>query len=793
MDLHNENGEVVRLARPLTRAGGEGQVYEIEGAPTLVAKLYHQPADTLKATKLRHQIKLAQAPLRSIAAWPTDLLFDPVGHKKTVRGIVMPRMPGKEIHKLYGPGDRAAEFPAAGWDFLIHVAMNCAAAFETLHEHGAVMADVNEGNVLVKEADGRVGLIDCDSYQIQNGSVPFLCDVGIPMWTPPELQGQNFRGLARTPNHDRFGLAVIIFRLLFMGRHPFAGIPTGKDQFEIEEAIKRCLFAFSPNVWSRGVKQPPFSLPLAAIPEPLRQLFERAFLPGSMQPNARPTGREWALALKALLASVKKGCIDPGHKYWNGLTSCPWCEITNGGGPNFFISVAIHVGSADWTADFNKFWAAIERVMHGTLMHEKVAVPSIGRPQGKPMPLARPQAPSLRAPVMPSKPTPVARMVPQAPQLPPKPTLRPPVVLPKMPMGPSESMARLCGLGAGFFAMFAVFCQTVGVEVAKYGAAWAFAACAVVCLVKWSPARRERNERREVEQRARLEDRRAAEAELAKRLEAFEAQVTMLMKQHAVEVAKADAEHQRLWLERDQAYQKEFNAYLAAQREYDAAQNKHAEAVRQWNAEVEQREQLEAQLRGGLNAAVASLEARLADYQTQVRTAYPGLDAARQRFEKARADELAEMRALNNKRQELQLRQFLAKQLIRDADIPNIGSGRKATLAAYNICTALDVQWNMQVPGFKDVLLGNLYSWRRWCEGQFRYNASVPLPTAEVNAVKVKFAQARQMALAELRGGAAKLESLESKARVASSQGKMEILNLARAHAQAIADLAVCS
>src|ERR1051326_8976794 len=197
MELRNDKGQVVRLLKPLTRPGGEGQVYEIDAPAGMVAKLYHQPANPEQAAKLRYQIQIPKPEIQGVAAWPTGLLLDPT-NPKVVRGIIMPRVSGKEIHKLYGPSDRAIEFPAVGWDFLVHVAMNSAAAFETLHEHGVIMADVNEGNLLVKECEGRVSLIDCDSYQIRNGSGYFLCNVGVPMWTPPELQGFDFRGLQRT-------------------------------------------------------------------------------------------------------------------------------------------------------------------------------------------------------------------------------------------------------------------------------------------------------------------------------------------------------------------------------------------------------------------------------------------------------------------------------------------------------------------------------------------------------------------------------------------------------------------
>jgi len=51
----------------------------------------------------------------------------------------------------------------------------------------------------------------------------FLCEVRISTHLPPELQGRPLHGIVRTVDHDSFGLAVIIFQLLFMGRHPFSG------------------------------------------------------------------------------------------------------------------------------------------------------------------------------------------------------------------------------------------------------------------------------------------------------------------------------------------------------------------------------------------------------------------------------------------------------------------------------------------------------------------------------------------------------------------------------------------
>jgi len=788
MELRNDQGQLVRLVKPLTRPGGEGQVFLIENSSTLVAKIYHQPAEPRKVSKLQFQVRVSNPALQSIAAWPTSLLLDPK-NKNILRGIIMPRMSGKEIHKLYGPADRAAEYPSAGWDFLIHTAMNCAAAFETIHEHGVVMADVNEGNLLVNEKTGEVGLIDCDSYQIKNGNGCFLCDVGIPMWTPPELQGMNFRGLQRTPNHDRFGLAVMIFRLLYMGRHPFAGIPTTGDQFEIEEAIKKFLFAFTRQTWTRGVKPPPYSLSLGAIPERLGHLFDRAFLQGSVAPNARPTGREWALELKALLAGLKKGCIDPGHKFWNGLTSCPWCEIANAGGPNFFISVSVHFDSSNLSADLSSFYEVIDRVLHGSLMREQIVLPSIGKATPRIMPFTKPVAPALMAPTLPVRPALPNRGILPAPNLPPKPVKKLPVPIAKMPLGPNERTARLCVLGSCFFAVFALFDSQLAIDAARLGAFGGIVICLVVAVIISGRARREHTLRIKTWKDAQVDEQQRVDREFAQNRLVFEAKTAELMRLHAKALAQAEIAYQQDWLKLDQAYQVEFSLYLTNQKQFEVAQREYQSNLKQWTDECEARHNCVSQWRGVLDNTVNKLREALSSYQTQVQSQVPMLEAARKRFEQSKLDEISDIRKLHQKRQDLQLQQFLKNQLLQNAEISNIGPSRKATLSAYGVGSAWDIRSSMNVPGFKTTLIANLLAWREQCIRRFHYNPNTPLPLVEVNAVKIKYAQTRQSALTEIRGGAAKLEALEGKMRATANHSKIKILGLARELAQAQADL----
>jgi DNA-binding helix-hairpin-helix protein with protein kinase domain len=78
------------------------------------------------------------------------------------------------------------------------------------------VGDINHSGFLISP-EAKVKLIDADSFQVSDGAKHYFCKVGVPEYTPPELQNQPLGGVLRTSNHDAFGLAVVIFQLLFMG------------------------------------------------------------------------------------------------------------------------------------------------------------------------------------------------------------------------------------------------------------------------------------------------------------------------------------------------------------------------------------------------------------------------------------------------------------------------------------------------------------------------------------------------------------------------------------------------
>lgn len=379
--IDDRNAPVI-LGRELGR-GGEGSVYELVGT-NLVAKVYHRAAEQPKAEKLEAMVRLRASGLSAIAAWPERRILDKAG--RNTWGIVLPRVTDhREIHHLYSPAHRKMDFPTADWSFLIHVARNCAAAFESIHSAGHVVGDVNQGGILVARK-GTVTLIDCDSFQVSDGRRVFTCDVGVPHFTAPELQGKPFRGLHRAPTHDSFGLAVLVFHLLFMGRHPFAGRYHGSGDMPIELAIQQGRFAYGAAAAKVQMTPPPHALRLSHVPPTVADLFERAFRHGVGQ-LIRPTAAEWVKALDDLKKSLVSCSRFSGHKFVNtGSRACPWCEIEKGGGPDLFISITASA-KLNSRFDINLLWRQVEAVQAPKPVSIVPATPSSSTPPS-PLPTA---------------------------------------------------------------------------------------------------------------------------------------------------------------------------------------------------------------------------------------------------------------------------------------------------------------------------------------------------------------------------------------------------------------------
>ncbi len=299
--------------------GGEGAVHFIAEAPNLAAKIYNPGKAKDRRGKVEAMVSARLHANSEYVAYPIDLLKSQNGD---FLGFTMKKVAGfKSVHDLYGPASRKTEFPTADTKFLLRAATNLAGAVASIHANGCVIGDINHSGILVS-SQALVTLIDSDSFQYRSSTAIYRCLVGVAEYTPPELQSAQFDKIDRNPNHDNFGLAVLLFQLLFLGRHPFAGRYLGKGDMDIKTAIRDGRFAYSERRSETMMEPPPHVPALTDYGAEIGKSFEAAFLPTSRQLSFRPTAADWVKRLKAVETNLATCSVDRTHSYIRSLSGC---------------------------------------------------------------------------------------------------------------------------------------------------------------------------------------------------------------------------------------------------------------------------------------------------------------------------------------------------------------------------------------------------------------------------------------------------------------------------------------
>jgi DNA-binding helix-hairpin-helix protein with protein kinase domain len=753
-DIYDHLGRKISLGTKLG-TGGEGSVFEILGNQDFVVKLYHKTPPARHDAKLRAMVALANVELSRVAAWPIATLHDRPGG--TLVGLEMRRIKDfKEAHMLYSPAHRKTTFPHADWKFLVHTAANCAAAFETLHKSGVVIGDVNQSNVMVSP-QGMIALIDCDSFQIQGKNQIFTCEVGVSLFTPPELQGKSFRSITRTENHDRFGLAVLIFHLLFMGRHPFSG-RFGTQEMPIEKAIKEFRFPYGRCAGQSNMKPPVHALTVSAVSKELGDLFERAFGISGPNPNSRPSPSEWFNALKRFFGMLAPCPQDPGHLYPTHVKSCIWCELMNQGAPNFFISVSFVRGRGQIIQfDLGIVWARIDRVGRPR--------PTYNRPPilGGYAPTPWPRALLNQLPAELCWPSIIT-----SPPSPPTPKLLPPKHR-KRVVAPTSHHKAL-GFAALFFLCAVIPVIIIGALIGQaaggqpavgWAAGGGFVLLAIPFGLSWGLL--EINRRKE-------------EARINKEYEIERIQREALARKQLGDWKQDLASKQ-----------------IDARRKFETAAREREKNVQAMKVEAARRRGLAQtawlaleQLERAWNASASTL---LSAFDLKKST----LVGLRDQHNQLTAQHIADREHLRERAREIQKEAFLDGQFISDHKIRDIGPTRKATLASYGIETALDISEGkiQQVPGFGPKFTRRLLSWRLEIERKFVFNASAGLPADQEQMIEQKYFQARRQIEIKLLSGEKELSEIVQKVNKEFELFMRQVVSEIAKVAQANADLTV--
>lgn len=311
--------------------GGEGEVYLIEGDAQHALKLYTVADTADRERKISTMIRAGLAAQAPEVAFPLSVAR--TSHGKFA-GFLMRLVPDhKALHELYSPGSRKLHFPQADYRFIVRTALNIARAIASVHNLGCVIGDINHSSILVSR-EATVALIDSDSFQIADGPQLFACRVGMPEYTPPELQGVPLGNVHRTANHDAFGLAIVIFQLLFMGRHPFIGTVRRGELPPLPEAIRDFRFVYTESR-DVGMDQPPGTPTLTDFPRSVGDAFEEAF--DQETRDRRPTAAAWVASLQELENRLVQCEENRLHWYPGDASDCLWCAMERELGTTLFL------------------------------------------------------------------------------------------------------------------------------------------------------------------------------------------------------------------------------------------------------------------------------------------------------------------------------------------------------------------------------------------------------------------------------------------------------------------------
>lgn len=319
--------ERIELGRLLNKGGAAGKIYEIAGQPKKVAKIFHERQKS-NTNRLKLEAMVVNNPnIPSVKArgaeyvqiaWPEAVLEDDEGY---CVGYMMPFIDtaaAVSLDHLMQSAVRAKLGLSNKYEYRVMAAYNVALMVASLHKYGHYIIDLKPSNVSIYKKTMTVAMFDCDGFSIKGENARYPAEFVSEEYIYPEGMNQACEEMGE--EQDKFALAVIIFKLLNNGIHPFSGTLKKADdvKLSIQERIEQYHYAY--GIWGDSYQGPhPYSmhefLPLSTM-----KLFDRAFVKG----QKRPTAAEWQAELDKLLKSLKPCKKNPEHAYFTNK-GCGLC------------------------------------------------------------------------------------------------------------------------------------------------------------------------------------------------------------------------------------------------------------------------------------------------------------------------------------------------------------------------------------------------------------------------------------------------------------------------------------
>lgn len=354
----------VKLHQELA-SGGAGMVYSVHGEPGMVVKIYH--TETLRqegseyadkiACMLQHVPSLPSVGGFVQVAWPLALAKDVTG--KFI-GFAMPAVDFQKtelLESMLQPKQAQQKNLRSDLGARVVVAANLALAVSAIHDQGHQIVDLKPPNLRLYRQELYVAVLDCDGFHISVPGRTLSAPQATSEYLAPEYHG---KPITEPEQQDRFALAVILFRMLNFGIHPYDGLAKSKNApTDREGRVSGGMYAYGITPLSTVAP-----LPVSAhrfFPEELRRYFDRAFGPVAAR---RPSAREWSLALSQygeMKTALIKAC-SVGHLWFTGQP----CGVCHRDGVLNRVNVSVPLQEFD----LERVWREIQSVFPPSIAKE---------------------------------------------------------------------------------------------------------------------------------------------------------------------------------------------------------------------------------------------------------------------------------------------------------------------------------------------------------------------------------------------------------------------------------------
>lgn len=305
--IYDSLGNGLDIAEMLAR-GGEAEIYPVippQNKPfkkDVLFKKYHADVLIKRGSNIEKKIdamrKISALREDEHLAWPLIPIFD---NSKNWSGYCMYKGNGVVMFKLAHASLYKKYFPNLDRLKIVSYLINFLKEIKKLHKHNIMVGDYNLNNILINPDSDQVTLIDCDSYQIYIDGQHFPCEVGSADLTPKEHQNMPFRNVIRTHESEYFSVAIILFKTLMIGRHPY-DIVGGTDPVQ-----NLCMGKFPYGTDGRGIPRGQWYNIWSHMPYKVKSLFIQTFSEGATDPAKRATIDDWLRELKGYYKEMQKG------------------------------------------------------------------------------------------------------------------------------------------------------------------------------------------------------------------------------------------------------------------------------------------------------------------------------------------------------------------------------------------------------------------------------------------------------------------------------------------------------